>query len=71
MIENKRVSRVCYERRRRLDATVCEWQKGKDGDGGGRGQANERFQSIKASGVEHKKPCVHRAKQNCTQAPRL
>jgi len=71
MIETKRIFRVCYERPRRLDATGYEWQKGKDEDRRGRGQANERCQSIKASGVEHKKPRVHEARQNCTQAPRL
>jgi len=71
MIENKRISIVCYERRRRLNAAGCEWQKGKDEDKGGKGKANERYQSLQASEIEHKKPCVRRAKQNCTQAHRL
>ena len=71
MTENKRISGFCYERSRKLNATGCEWQEGKDEDGAGRGKADERYQSLQASGVEHKKPCVHSAKQNCTQAPRL
>jgi len=69
--ENKRISGICYERWRKLNVAGCEWQDGKHEDGGGRGKANERYQSLQASGLEHKKPCVHRAKQNCTQATRL
>jgi hypothetical protein len=68
MTENERISGICYERRRKLNTAGCEWPEGKDEDRRGRGKDNEKYQSLQASGVEHKKPCVHRKKQNCTQA---
>lgn len=49
MTENKIISGVCHKCRRKLSTVGYEWQDGKDEDGGGRGKAKERFQSLRAS----------------------